>query len=595
MCGIAGQFAFDGRQVAPQTLEAMLAHLTRRGPDGQAIYTDACVGFAHARLSIIDLSAAGAQPMVDSELGLSLVFNGTIYNYRELRSFFINEGYSFFSNSDSEVILKAYHHWGEDCVVHLQGDFAFAIWNKSTQQLFLGRDRTGVKPLYYAYTRQAFFFASTPQALFAATHVDTSIDPLALHRHLSLHSVVPAPRTILSGVRKLMPAHTMTVEANGRHQTKRYWSLRTDDLQSEISEQECLPLLEEQMMAAVKKRFLAADVPVGVLLSGGLDSSLIVALLARITDQPINTYTIGFEHRGQELGDEFQYSDLIAKTFATRHHRFRVSDQQLLSRLPEAVEQMSEPMLGQDCIAFYLLSERVQKDIKSVQSGQGADEVFGGYFWYPKIAAASNASLLERFRAHYFDRSHDEYLQTVNPRWHSDDTTTPLIGEMLKDAHSQDEMNSVLQMDVSHLVVDDPVKRVDNMMMAWGVEARVPFLDHQLLEWTMRIPSHLKIAHGGKYILRQLAQQLLPDQIVHRKKAYFPVPALKILDQTFRDMMHDVLTSRAARERGIFNNAYIDQLLQSTQDQLTPIQGNKLWHCTVLEMWMQQHIDAHGN
>ena len=589
MCGIAGELRFDGANVAYEDMHPMVATLKRRGPDSNDIYIDKNIGLAHTRLEIIDLSSAGAQPMVDSQLGLVLVFNGTIYNYVDLRKFLTQKGYRFFSDCDSEIIIKAYHFWGENCVAHFEGDFAFAIWNTKKQELFLGRDRMGVKPLYYSYDNRKFRFASNMQALLCDFELDRSIDEVALHHHLTLHAVVPAPRTLIKGVRKLMPAHTMTVDVRGKHQVKRFWDLHiSNDETSKHSEDEWLEVLEETLINAIQQRFVASDVPVGVLLSGGLDSSLIVALLAQITSNPIKTYTIGFEHRGQELGNEFKYSDMIAEQFNTFHHKFDISDTHLFARLPEVIEQMSEPMLGQDCIAFYLLCEQVKKSIKTVQTGQGADEVFGGYFWY-QLINSEKGSLFERFRNHYFDRDHNEYLQTVNPALQTDDVTSSLVKQMLRGEDKR--IDAVLRMDITTLIVDDPVKRVDNMALSWGVEGRVPFLDHHLVELAMRMPEKLKISQGGKYILRKLAKRLLPRAVVEREKAYFPVPALKILDTKFRQMMCDVLSSEACAKRRIFNPAYIDWLINSKKDQLTPIQGNKLWHCAVLEMWMQAHLD----
>ena len=591
MCGIAGELRLDGTTPIEATLRCMLSQLDFRGPDSQAIWVNDRVGLVHARLAIIDLSPSGAQPMHDEVLGFVLVFNGVIYNYRPLRKELQCYGYHFFSTSDSEVILKAYHYWKEDCVGHLEGIFAFAIWDKNQQTLFLARDRLGIKPLYYARSAKYFRFASNPQALLAAGEVDTRIDAVALHRHLTLHAVVPAPRTILRGVRKLGPAHSLLVDTQGNGVKRKYWSLSAHDMPLRMSEEEWTETIEHELLKAVKKRFEIADVPVGVLLSGGLDSSLLVALLAQLEVGPINTYTIGFDSRAQERGDEFAYSDAVAAYFNTQHHRFKVSDTQLYQRLPDAIQKMSEPMPAQDCIAFYLLGERVSADIKVVQSGQGADEVFGGYFWYSKMRDAQG-SALQRFSAHYFDRSYEEYLDTVASDWHIADSTSALVANRLQQTKTEDFINSVLCFDVSTLIVDDPVKRVDNMMMANGVEARVPFLDCRLVELAAAMPSSLKLKGGGKYSLKKIARRYLPAAVVDRQKGYFPVPALKHVQGAFHQMMVDVLNTRACRERGLFQRSYIEHLL-GDGDKLTPIQGNKLWHCALLEMWLQKHLDCY--
>lgn len=590
MCGIAGEFCFNGRTADRDSLQRMLAYIAFRGPDNRDIRLDREVGFAHARLAIIDLSAAGNQPMTDDELGLLLVFNGVIYNYRALRTQLESYGYRFFSTSDSEVILKAYHRWQDACVEKLDGIFAFAVWDKQRRSLFLARDRLGIKPLYYARTPNCFRFASNPQALLVTGEINTEIDAIALHHHLSLHAVVPAPRTLLRGVRKLEPAYTMLIDRRGHVTKRRYWSLSEQVQPPASNENEWLELIVDSLFKAIKKRFEVADVEVGVLLSGGLDSSLLVALLADLDIPNIKTYTIGFESKGKEIGDEFAYSDTIVKRFGTRHHRFQVSDTQLYRRLPEAIAKMAEPMPAQDCIAFYLLAEQVSADIKVVQSGQGADEVFGGYFWYPKMHRAQGTPL-QRFRSHYFDRSHDEYLAMVAPRLHICDSTSALVENRFKQINLPDFLNTVLCFDVGTLIVDDPVKRVDNMMMAWGIEARVPFLDQHLVEIATYMPPELKLKDGGKYSLKKIARRYLPPEVIERKKGYFPVPALKYVRGMFYEMMCDTLNSNASRERDLFRHNYIEGLLNSSEDQLTPIQGNKLWHCALLEMWLQMHVD----
>ena len=590
MCGIAGEFCFENRMADAQSLQRMLAHIDFRGPDNRRVWLDGCIGFAHARLAIIDLSDTGNQPMVDEELSLVLVFNGVIYNYKTLRSQLESYGYHFFSSSDSEVILKAYHRWREACAEKLDGIFAFAIWDKSRNSLFLARDRLGIKPLYYARTKDRLRFASNPQALLASGDIATEIDAISLHHHLSLHAVVPAPRTLLRGIRKLEPAHTLSINRSG-HSTKCcYWSLAERINQSEMSEDEWIEWIKSKLLTAIKKRFEIADVEVGVLLSGGLDSSLLVALLAASHSSNIKTYTIGFESKGREFGDEFIYSDIVAKHFATQHHRFRISDTQLYSRLPEAIAKMAEPMPAQDCIAFYLLAEQVSSDIKVVQSGQGADEVFGGYFWYSQMHHA-HGTALQRFKPYYFDRSHSEYLDTVTAHWRGLDSTSALVKNRLAQINQPDFVNTVLCFDLSTLIVDDPVKRIDNMMMAWGVEARVPFLDQHLVESACAMPSRFKLRNNGKYSLKKIAQDYLPDEVINRKKGYFPVPALKYVHGIFFEMMCDTLNSNSCRKRDLFQRSYIDHLLNCAEDQLTPIQGNKLWHCALLEMWLQMHVD----
>ncbi|HEX9802025.1 MAG TPA: N-acetylglutaminylglutamine amidotransferase [Gammaproteobacteria bacterium] len=598
MCGICGELRLDGLAPELGRTGRMLERLERRGPDHEGSYSDGPVALGHRRLAIIDLSERGNQPMVDTELGLAIVFNGTIYNYPELREELKGMGYRFASDGDTEVILKAYAAWGDLCVERLTGMFAFAIWNMHTRQLFLARDRLGIKPLYYSQNETGFLFASNIQALLAAGGVDTSIDAVALHHQFTLHAVIPAPRTILNGVRKLQPGHTLTIYPQGNSELRRYWQLYASRPAEARSEAEWVEAVHAALKKAVKRRLDIADVPVGVLLSGGLDSSLLVGLLAEQGVKDILTFSIGFEDQPEEQGSEFEYSDQVVAMYDTRHHKYHIPNEQVLQRLPEAVSQMAEPMVGQDAVAFYLLSERVAAEVKVVQSGQGADEVFAGYFWYP-LMAAEQGSDLQRFARHYFDRSHEEFLETVSEAYRGEDHTSKLVAELLAEPGADDYLDKVLRMDTTTLIVDDPVKRVDNMTMAWGLEARVPFLDHELVELAMSMPPSMKLGPDGndhKYVLTQIARGLIPDAVIDRPKGYFPMPALKYVRGEFLEFMRTILDSDACRNRGLFNRAYVEKLLADPDNEahFTRLRGSKLWHLALLELWLQRNVDGAG-
>jgi asparagine synthase (glutamine-hydrolysing) len=590
MCGIAGELRLDGSLPQDHVMQAMLDRLRRRGPDHEGHFRDGGVALGHRRLSIIDLSAAADQPMRDTDTGLTIVFNGTIYNYPELRRELQGLGHNFRSSGDTEVILKAYAQWGERCVERLLGMFAFGIWDARERRLFLARDRMGIKPLYYSETSKSFRFASNLQALLAAG-VDTDLDALALHHHMTLHAVVPAPRTLFKGVRKLPPAHTLSIGEDGRAHMRRYWTLSATRPAVPRSEQEWTDAVHEALRVAVERRLRIADVPVGVLLSGGLDSSLLVALLAESGASGLKTFTVGFEDQPEEKGSEFEYSDPVAERYATEHFKFEIPNSEVLTRLPEAVDQMSEPMVAQDAVAFYLLAGQVSRHVKAVQSGQGADEVFGGYFWYPRMAEAQGAAI-DRFRPLYFDRDHAEYLRTVAPAYATDDVTSAYIAERLAEPDADEFIDQVLRLDVTTLIVDDPVKRVDNMTMAWGLEARVPFLDHELVELAASMPPELKFRSGGKHVLKQVARGRIPDAVIDRPKGYFPVPALKYVRGEAYDFMADLLNSQACRERGLYDRDYVDALLADpeAESSFTAIRGNKLWHLALLELWLQRHL-----
>jgi asparagine synthase (glutamine-hydrolysing) len=598
MCGLCGELRLDGGAPDMAAIGRMSDKLARRGPDDAGSYQDGPLGLGHRRLSVIDLSAHAHQPMVDATLQLTLVFNGTIYNYRELRAELLALGYRFFSDGDSEVILKSYHAWGAPCVTRFKGMFAFAIWDQRSGQLFLGRDRFGIKPLYLNQTPQRLRFASSLPALLAGGGVDTTLDAVALHHHFTLHTVVPAPRTILQGVRKLPPATTLLIHPNGSNNAsisqQVYWTLDATRPEQDLTEAQWLATTRGLLAQSVKRRLLAADVPVGVLLSGGLDSSLLVGLLAdQVPD--LRTFSIGFEDLGggAEKADEFEYSDQIAAHFKTRHQQFSIPNSEVMLRLPEAVAQMTEPMVSHDVIAFYLLSERVAKEVKVVMSGQGADEVFGGYFWYPKMDSTPGTPL-ERFSQNYFDRDHVEYLQMIAPEFQVDDVTSALIARELAQPGADEFLDQVWRLDATQLIVDDPVKRVDNMPMAWGLEVRVPFLDHELVELAAKMPPALKLKEGGKFPLKAIARGLIPDSVIDRPKGYFPVPALKYVRGPFLELMRDLLMSPACIARGLYQRDYVDKLLASPEapEHFTRINGSKLWHLALLEWWLQVHIDG---
>jgi asparagine synthase (glutamine-hydrolysing) len=595
MCGICGELRFDGNRPHLNKLSQMMDSLARRGPDDSGHFIQGPIGLGHRRLSIIDLSERAHQPMEDKRLGLALVFNGTIYNYRELRRELLAQGHIFQSDGDTEVILKSYAQWGEDCVIHLQGMFAFALWDNRKQQLFLARDRLGIKPLYINHTPQYFRFASTLPALLAAGGVDTNLDPVALHHHLTLHAVVPAPRTILQGVQKIEPGTTLRIQEKFCNaKIRRYWQLQASRPETPRSEAEWIEATHAALKAAVESHRLAADVPVGVLLSGGLDSSLLVGLLAEKSNiENLLTFSVGFEDAPEERGNEFEYSDQVVARYPTRHHRYIIPNEDVLTRLPEAITAMSEPMVAQDAVAFYLLAERVSQAVKVVQSGQGADEVFAGYFWYPLMNSTKGTDL-ERFKIHYFDRSHQEFLQTVYPDYHGEDYTSQVVGELLAEEGADTFLDKVLRMDVTSLIVDDPVKRVDNMTMAYGLEARVPFLDQNLVELAASCPPDLKLKEDGKYLLKAIARDLLPAAVIDRPKGYFPVPALKYVRRSFSKFMYEVLNSSACCQRQLFQPEYVDQLFAAPEHYMTPLQGSKLWHLALLEKWLQIHVDKSG-
>ncbi|MCW2654519.1 MAG: asparagine synthase, glutamine-hydrolyzing [Mycobacterium sp.] len=589
MCGICGEIRFDGRSADVTAVNRMTGAMVSRGPDSEGLVAHGPVALGHRRLSIIDLSARGAQPMVDSDLGLSLVFNGCIYNYKQLCKELEAVGYRFFSTADSEVVIKAFHRWGPRCVERFKGMFAFAIADRDTGAVTLARDRLGIKPLYLAAAPGRLRFASTVRALLDGGDVDTELDRHALHHYMSFHSVVPAPRTIYRGVRKLPPATVRVIQPDGTHADTVYWtpSFQRDPSRASWSARDWQDALMAALRTAVERR-MVADVPVGVLLSGGIDSSIVVALLAEQGQHGLATFSIGFDSAGGESGDEYLYSDLVATTFDTNHHKIHIDSSRLLPAVPKTIAAMSEPMVSHDCIAFYLLSEEVSRSVKVVQSGQGADEILAGYDWYPPLANVAREQTTEAYAKVFFDRSHADVLNIWAPEYAIEsDVSREFVAAHQSAQGADTAVDAALRLDTQVMLVDDPVKRVDTMTMAWGLEARVPFLDHDFVELAATCPPELKLACGGKGVLKDASRALLPAEVIDRTKGYFPVPGIRHLNGEVLDMVRDTLTNDAAKARGLYRADTVKALLAKPNETRTTLGANALWQLAVLEMWLQ--------
>ncbi|WP_031078895.1 N-acetylglutaminylglutamine amidotransferase [Streptomyces sp. NRRL S-118] len=591
MCGLSGEIRFDDRRPDLAAVERMTDRLAPRGPDGHGVWSQGPVALGHRRLKIIDLSELGAQPMTDSEARLTGVFNGCIYNYQELREELRGLGHRFFSTSDTEVVLKAYREWGVRCVDHFIGMFVLVIVENDTGRVVLARDRLGIKPLYLAHGTGHLRFASTLPALLAGGGIDTSLDPVALHQYLSWSATVATPRTVLAGVRKLPPATVRVLEPDGTYRDHCYWqpSYTRRPEHAGMDAADWRDAVLDALRTAVRRR-MVADVPVGVLLSGGLDSSLIVALLAEQGQRDLATFSVGFETEGGEEGDEFVYSDLVARHFATEHHQLMVPSDRVSTALDAAVAAMSEPQISHDAVAFHLLSEQVSKEVSVVQCGQGADEVFAGYRWYPAMAAVPREQEPETYADVYFDRSHADLARMLHPDvLPAQDVSRRFVHEHMAVPGAETALDAALRLDTHVMMVDDPVKRLDNMTMDWGLEARVPFLDHELVELAAACPPELKLAQGGKGVLKDAGRRLLPVEVVDRTKGYFPVPAIMHMAGPVFERVRQALTAPEARARGIFREEYVAGLLSDPDGHRTNRGANTLWQVALLELWLQTH------
>lgn len=549
MNAIAGKINFNGQKATSEPVLDMLEAMQTRGPAGGGVRA-----FEWAALGALQGSE---QPLADEQT--MVVCAG---------------------DKSGAEILHAYREHGAEFAKHLDGAFAAAIYDVRSQKIVLVRDKLGLAPLYYARTDEALYFASTLPALLKVGGFDTSIDPVALHHYMSWHSIVPGSHTLLRGVTKLPAASTLVVNDEGTMTQQEYWSL--DYKRGSFAEKWDMGRWVDTFYDALRMAILnglKVDPTAGALLSGGLDSSLIVALMHEITAAPFNTFSIGFQTISELSGDEFYYSDLIAKRYETNHHKIVVSDEELLQALPGAVSAMSEPMASHDATAFYLLSQNVAGKSNLVMSGQGADEVFGGYNYHQHPSD---------FKEVFFDYRDDELRSIIAPEFlPANDVSGEFVDEQLQKPGAQTELDALLRLDTHHLMVDDPVKRVDNMMQSHGVNAHMPFLDLHVVECAANCPPELKNADGGKAVLKELGRRVMPNEVIDRPKGYFPVPTFKLLQGEALTLVRDTLTSQVARQRGLFNDGFIDTLLAAPNDTFEEKGRNTLWTVAVLEMWLQ--------
>lgn len=619
MCGISGKLHFDcTTPVSESLIRGMTKAIAHRGPDDEGIHVKGPVGLGHRRLSIIDLSPAGHQPMSNRAGNIWITFNGEIYNFQSLRKELERDGVSFRSHSDTEVILALYEKFGIDCIAHLRGMFAFAIWDERLNRLFLVRDRLGKKPLKYAITSNGITFASELKAILKDPDVPRDIDETAIHHFLSLQHV-PSPRTGFRGIQKLPPAHYLMWE-KGKTTLKQYWTL---DFSQKLShtEDEWIELVRNEIKTAVQLRMIS-DVPLGVFLSGGIDSSIITTLMAQASSKPIKTFSIIFDEKKH---DESPYIQKIVQQLGTEHQQWIIKPD-ARKELEQLVEQYEEPYADPAALPTYCMSREVKKEVTVVLNGDGGDENFAGYRAYaayvwdkkffhqwPQWIRKSAARLtpksfdrMDRFFAHP-DRSPEErWLQYVcfftederselytpeRREQFQNESTSKHLANYFNASHSNDALDRVLFTDTSTHLPDNLLTKVDMATMAFGVESRSPFLDHRFMELAASMPSHLKLrGTQGKFILKKAFSKEIPHDILHRPKKGFDLP----LDEWFRTELnsyaHDVLLSPKAMQRGWFQKEKLEKLFkQHTQGERD--YGRQLWTLLMLELWFQHYVD----
>jgi len=590
VCAIAGEVAFRGARAEISAVRQMANALNEQNDHDSRIWHNDWVALDQASRGKTSAPTTTSQPTFDAAQELAVAVDGRLTNRNELYDELARD-HQFRAVTDADVILAAYRKWGEGFIEHLHGEFAIALADLRNQRLLLCRDRLGIKPLYLAHMHGRLRFASTLPALVASGGIDTSVDVLGLHHYMSWHSIVPAPRSILRGVTKLPPATLQIIQTDGRLSEFRYWQpdYARRDAYANWDEQDWHEAIYKALQLAVQRR-LAPDDKTGVLLSGGLDSSLLVALMAETGLRDIPTFSVGFDSAGDQPGNEFEYSDRISEVFQTDHHTLHIGSAEFSAAVDDAVAAMMEPMASHDVPAFYLHSQVVAKHSNIVQSGQGADEIFAGYRYHRAADSVPRDEALATFSEAFVDHTHDELAEILTPAWlPSTNVSHGLLADALRAPGAETAVDALLRLETQLFMADDPVKRVNNMSAIAGLEAAVPFLDHELVELVVACPVELKTAQGGKGILKDIGRKLLPVEVIDRPKGYFPVPALRHLQDPILTEIREALHAPEARERGLFRSEYVDNLLANPNDHYVPTGGNTLWKLGLLELWLQRH------
>jgi len=594
MCGICGKLNFDrSATVDPELLGMMLATIRHRGPDDDGTYFSGQVALGFRRLSIIDLNS-GHQPLSNEDGSIWVVFNGEIYNYRELRKRLGDKGHVFKTQTDTEVLVHLYEEHGEDLVQELRGMFAFALWDDRHKRLLLARDRVGIKPLYYCLTDNCLLFASEIKALLGDPEVRRDINPDVIDRFLSFF-YVPGEETLLKGVSKLLPGHYMTIQ-DGKAKIRQYWDLQFPDPPDrrdfKRAEEELMSLLDETV-----RLHMISDVPVGFLISGGVDSSAMLSLATGKTDQPISSYTVGFSEPG--ITDERPYARMAARAYGSDHHEMTISSSDFADFLPQYIWHMEEPVCEPPAVALYYVSKFARQFVKVLISGEGGDEAFAGYsnyrnyVWFERLktvlgpldgafsAGLSSLSQLTQSEriGKYATLAATPFESSVNKR-HS----LSVVANYLQNGPKRDLLSRMLYVDTKTWLPDDLLIKADKMTMANSLELRVPLLDHKVLEFAASLPSSFKVHRfTTKYILKKTFGSRIPAEILQRKKTGFPVPYARWLRTELKEWVHDILFDRRTLERGYFERSQIERLV--SEHQRTGNFSKEVFSLVTLELW----------
>jgi asparagine synthase (glutamine-hydrolysing) len=579
-----------------------MADLIRhRGPDEQGLHLDGPAALAHLRLSIIDLGG-GHQPLANEDESVWIVFNGEIYNFEELREPLAKKGHIFRTRSDTEIIVHLYEEYGEDCVQHLRGMFAFAIWDRPRQRLFLARDRFGKKPLYCATHDNGFWFASELKCFLKVPGFARRLNREALDGFLS-YRYVPGPETIFEGVYKLQPGHTLTVSQDGRCVTRRYWEPPTALLQPAPSDDEALERLKQLLDESVRLRTIS-EVPLGAFLSGGLDSSLVVGLLSKHSSEPVKTFSVGFPGHGQL--NEMVFARQVSKHFGTDHHELALTPQDVRDSFAKVVWHLDEPLADAAAVPTLLLSQLARTKVTVALTGEGADEIFAGYPryywehqlrllepWFPRLPARVLAGVFWRFKVRRYAKGFGLLSKTRSERHQLLSTVfdrgLPVTHD---DPRHEDPVRAFMFSDIAAWLPDDLLMKVDKMSMAVSLEARAPFLDHVMAEFALGLPTSMKIrGKTNKWILREAARGIVPKEIFEREKHGFDLPIDVWLRTDLRPLLEDLLGTDGLAKRDLFPATEISLLKREHLDG-TRDHWQKLWSLMCLEQWCRLFLDA---
>ncbi len=628
MCGIVGQLRPSGHPVDPELIAQMCAGLEHRGPDSRGIHADERAGLGIQRLRVIDIST-GDQPIYNEDRSVVVVMNGEIYNFRELREDLRARGHTLATKGDTEVIVHLYEEHGADCVKHLQGMFAFALWDRRRGQLLLARDRVGKKPLLYAHRADGTIsWASEMQALLADTEIRREVDPVAIDRFLAL-GYVPTPMSAIRGVRKLPPAHTLLLRDGHAPELKRYWSLDyTTKLDAPV--EDLVAMVREGIAKATRKR-MVSDVPLGAFLSGGIDSSAVVAAMAEASSQPVRTFSIGFDH---EAFDELPHARRIAQQFGTVHEEFQVRAD-AVEVMPRIARHYGEPFADSSAIPSFYLSELARGHVTVALNGDGGDESFGGYTRYVSNALAARLDRIpgplrrgvaalgarvpeggaigsprNRFRRLAGSLALDaparyaRYMAFLDgaqrEALYSSSFATELAGHDIPDpigaawaaASGRDAVDRMLEVDVRTYLLDDLIAKVDIATMAHALEARSPLLDHELMQLGASIPSRYKVrGQEKKWILREALRGTLPDDLLDRPKQGFSIPLSDWLRGDLRGWAREILLDRETLDRGYFDRDAVTGILDRHAAG-TDGEAKRIWALLTLELWHREIVDA---